>query len=251
MIDALFEAVGQQANEWINLFSTWVRALPVSFAFGAGMLATVNPCGFIMLPAFAAFYFATDGGEAASLPRRLAQAAKVGAVVTVAFIVTFGAVGLLVTAGGREIVRWSGWAGLAVGIALVAFGLYQLAARRSLFSDVSANVRVARSRTLRGVLAFGLAYAVASLGCTLPIFMLVVGSVFTGEGGYVASAWRFVEYGAGMGAVLTVLTVGVAVSRAPVVRLVSGVLPYVHGTANVALIFAGSYLIWYWWRALV
>lgn len=240
MIDALFEAVSQEAGQWINVFATWVRALPVSFAFGAGMLATVNPCGFIMLPAFAAFYFGAGAGDAAPLPRRLAQALQVGAVVTIAFVVTFGLVGLLVTAGGREIVRWSGWAGLLVGVALAAFGLYQLVTRRSLFANLTAGVRVSRSRTLRGVLAFGFAYAVASLGCTLPIFMLVVGSVLTGEGGYLGSAWRFVEYALGMGAVLTVLTVGVAISRAPVVRLVGGVLPYVHGVANVALIFAGS-----------
>lgn len=251
MIDAIFNSVSAQANGWINLFATWVRVLPFSFAFGAGMLATVNPCGFIMLPSFAAFYFAADGGETPSLVRRIAQALQVGVVVTLAFVVTFGLVGLVVTAGGRGIVRWSGWGGFAVGALLVAFGLYQLVTRRSLFANVTANVRVSRSRTFRGVLTFGVAYAVASLGCTLPIFMLVVGSVFTDGSGYAASAWRFVEYAVGMGAVLTVLTVGVAIARAPVVRLVSGVLPYIHGVANVALIFAGSYLVWYWWRALV
>lgn len=251
MIDAVFHAVSAQANAWINVLATWVHVLPFSFAFGAGMLATVNPCGFIMLPSFAAFYLATDGEETPALARRLVRALQVGVLVTIAFVASFGLVGLVVTAGGCGIVRWSGWAGLVVGVLLVAFGLYQLVTRRAVFAGVAANVRVSRSRTLRGVLAFGVAYAVASLGCTLPIFMLVVGSVFTGNGGYLGSAWRFVEYAAGMGTVLTLLTVGVAVARAPVVRFVNGVLPYVHGVANLALVFAGSYLVWYWWRALI
>ncbi|TAK73791.1 MAG: cytochrome c biogenesis protein CcdA [Dehalococcoidia bacterium] len=251
MIDAVFHAVSDQANAWVNVFASWVHVLPFSFAFGAGMLATVNPCGFIMLPSFAAFYLATDGEETPALTRRLVRALQVGVLVTIAFVASFGLAGLVVTAGGRGIVRWSGWAGLGVGGLLVALGLYQLVTRRAVFAGVTASVRVSRSRTLRGVLAFGVAYAVASLGCTLPIFLLVVGSVFTGSNGYLGSAWRFVEYAAGMGMVLTLLTVGVAVARAPVVRFVSGVLPYVHGVANLALVFAGSYLVWYWWRALI
>lgn len=52
----VFGAFSNEAYQWIGLFGRLVDALPVSYAFGAGMLASVNPCGFIMLPAFAAFY---------------------------------------------------------------------------------------------------------------------------------------------------------------------------------------------------
>src|SRR5690606_1924885 len=107
-----------------------------------------------------------------------------------------------------------------------------------------------RSRTARGVLLFGFAYALVSLGCTLPIFMLVMGSVFTGQGDYAASAWRFMEYGAGMGVVLMLVAASVAVARQPVVRFVGGLLPYVHGFANLALVFTGAYVTWYWWKVL-
>ena len=47
----IFGAFSIEAYHWIGLFGRLVDALPVSYAFGAGMLASVNPCGFIMLPA--------------------------------------------------------------------------------------------------------------------------------------------------------------------------------------------------------
>ncbi|MFQ5924210.1 MAG: hypothetical protein ACE5M4_15335, partial [Anaerolineales bacterium] len=33
-----------------------LAALPMAWAFSAGMLATLNPCGWALLPAYAAYY---------------------------------------------------------------------------------------------------------------------------------------------------------------------------------------------------
>ncbi len=245
--DAIFGAFSEQANEWLNIFARHVDALPVSYAFGAGMLATVNPCGFIMLPAFAAFYFTSDGTtNGPTTGRRLSRALQMGALVTLAFVVTFGLAGLVISAGGRFITEWIGWAGLAIGVALIALGVYQLATRRSLFANATAGLRLQRSATPGGVLLFGVAYAVASLGCTLPVFMIVVGSVFSGTGTYLESVGRFLQYAAGMGLVLTVITLGIAAFRQQTTRIVGRVMPYVESTGNVLLVFAGGYLVWYW-----
>lgn len=243
----IFGAFSNEAYQWIGLFGRLVDALPVSYAFGAGMLASVNPCGFIMLPAFAAFYFTAGGSEEnPAVARSLVRAVQMGLLVTLAFVVTFGTAGAVISAGGYFITRWIGWAGMAVGAGLIAFGGYQLVTRRSVFSVASFGFRNPRRATLWGVATFGVAYAVASLGCTLPIFMIVASSVFTGDGGYIEALLRFVEYAAGMGLVLTGITLGIAAFREPTTRLVSGVLPYVGSAGNALLVFAGAYLIWYW-----
>ena len=43
-----------------ELVTGWLMSLgallPVGFAFGAGMVAAVNPCGFAMLPAYLSLY---------------------------------------------------------------------------------------------------------------------------------------------------------------------------------------------------
>lgn len=242
----IFEEFQRWSYDWINEFVAVVDSSPVPYAFGAGMISTVNPCGFIMLPSFAAFYMtAHDGEQAGALPRSL-RALQMGAIVTLAFVVTFGVAGIVLTSGGRFIVNWIGWAGFAIGVGLVGLGAYQLLTRRSIFASTTANVRVQRSATTRGVVAFGIAYAVASLGCTLPVFMIVVGSVFTGNGTYLDSVGRFLQYAAGMGVMLTAITVGVALSRQLTVGTVSRALPVVESIGNAALLFAGAYLIWYW-----
>jgi cytochrome c-type biogenesis protein len=248
-VDALFEAFYGQASTWINAAARGVETLPVSYAFGAGMLASVNPCGFIMLPAFAAFFVTTtNDGIAPGRPARLMRAAWMGALVTLAFIAVFTLAGALVWAGGRALMAWSSWAGAAVGVALLGFGLYQLATRRSLFSGATSGLRIARRRSNGGVLLFGAGYAVCSLGCTLPAFLVVAGSVFIGNPDLVDATRRFVEYGLGMGFVLTALTIGIAVAQDGANRATSRVLPLVDPAANAVLVLAGAYIIWYWMR---
>ena len=245
--DAFFKAFAHQAYLLIDLFSGAVDALPVSYAFGAGMLASVNPCGFIMLPAFAAFYFTAGvDGEAPGAGQRVGRALEMGGLVTLAFVATFGLAGVIISTGGLFIAKEIGWAGLAIGVALIVLGAYQLATRRSLFANVTAGVRVQRSATMRGVLLFGIAYAVASLSCTLPIFMTVVGVVFAGTDGFFTSVLDFLQYAAGMGVVLTAITIGIALFRQQTMRLVDRALPYVEATGNMLLVFAGGYLIWYY-----
>ena len=40
--------------------------VPVALALGAGMLATVNPCGFAILPAYLGFFVGSDDDERAA-----------------------------------------------------------------------------------------------------------------------------------------------------------------------------------------
>ena len=63
---------------------------PLALAFGAGLLATFNPCGFAMLPAYLSYFMGlnddADRGRGASLRSAL----TVGAVVSFGFLLVFG-----------------------------------------------------------------------------------------------------------------------------------------------------------------
>lgn len=242
----MFEAVYETANFWLGSVAIFVDALPVSYALGAGMIASVNPCGFIMLPAFAAFYL-TAGEEpgVAGTAARLGRALKMGGFVTLAFVVTFALAGAVVSLAGYALLQWTGWAGLAVGVALIGLGVYQVVTRRSVFGGIGTGVRVTPRATSGGVMMFGAGYALASLSCTLPIFLTVVSGAFVDDR-LAEAVSDFIQYGLGMGIVLTFVTIGIGLFRAQTVRLVSGVLPYVTVAGNVFMIFAGAYLVWYW-----
>jgi hypothetical protein len=67
----------------------------------------------------------------------------------------------------------------------------------------------ARRGGLGGYAAYGLAYGLASFGCTLPIFLTVVGSALVVHG-FLAGLLEFLLYSLGMGFVLGALTIAAA-----------------------------------------
>src|SRR5262249_41246559 len=75
-----------------------LNGLSFGFAFSAGLIASLNPCAFAMLPAFAAYYLGIDDDRRRlSLPARAARGVAVGATMTAGFVVVFTTIGLLVS----------------------------------------------------------------------------------------------------------------------------------------------------------
>ena len=93
------------------------------------------------------------------------------------------------------------------------------------------------------MLLFGVGYGAASLGCTLPLFLALVGASLGG-----AKLTAFVAYGIGMAVVLIALSVLVALAREGATRLVRPALPYMGRIAGVLLLASGGYLFYYWAR---
>ncbi|MFN3974316.1 MAG: cytochrome c biogenesis CcdA family protein [Dehalococcoidia bacterium] len=223
------------------------EVLPVGYAFAAGMVSSVNPCGFFMLPSYLAFYLGVneEGFSRAPVAGRVVRALLVGGVVTLGFVASFGAVGAGVALGGRWLTGVFPYAGLAIGIGMVGLGMWLLVSHQAVGIMAASRVVVTPKRTLRNVFLFGVAYAVCSLSCTLPIFLVVVGSALATRG-LGASFGQFLSYSLGMGAILILLTVGTALFREAATRWVRGVIPHVHRVSALFLIGAGAYLIYYW-----
>ena len=219
--------------------------IPIAYAFSAGMVATVNPCGFAMLPAYIAYHLGL-GDESKSTIGRASNGTLMGLVATVGFVTLFGGVGLVITAGGRVLIRFFPYWGLGVGVGLVALGLFLLLSRRHL--GLMAASRVQGPKTIqgpRGFFLFGIAYALASLSCTLPIFLVVVGSALAAEG-FVSGIVQFISYGLGMGAILISVTLGVVFFKTAVSQGLRYLMPYVEPVSALAMVAAGSYLVYYW-----
>jgi cytochrome c-type biogenesis protein len=211
--------------------------LPLGLALVAGGLATVNPCGFPLLPAFLSVYVGAREERLPPVGSRLLQGLLVGLLVTGGFLGVFVAVGLPVAYGASRVADVLPWAGIGLGGLLVATGLLTLAGRAP-----RVNVRWGARRG--GPLLFGVGYGVASLGCTLPIFLAVVG-VAAGGG---STLIVFAAYGAGMALVVTALAVAAALLRDGVARGLRRLLPHMGRISGALLVAAGGYLSYYWYR---
>jgi cytochrome c-type biogenesis protein len=221
--------------------------LPLGFAFAAGMVASVNPCGFFMLPAYISYHLGTeeDGFYKQSTSRRLSKGLLLGGVTTLGFLVVFAAVGGVISAGGQWLVRVFPYAGVAIGVVMIFVGLYLVITHRTLGIMAASRVTVSPQRNMRNVFMYGIVYAIGSLSCTLPIFLVVVGSSLTSQG-LLGSLSQFVGYALGMGTILVAVTLGAALFQGTVARALRKALPYVHRTSALFMVGAGAYLIYYW-----
>lgn len=220
----------------------------VAFAFVAGTVASANPCGFAMLPAFFLAYTASGEASRTDARRRLAQALVAGGTMTLAFALVFGVVGAGLAAGISVLMQAMPWATIAVGVASAAIGIALLAGRH-----VSIRLPDPLARQAGGYRApflFGVGYAVASLSCTLPVFLSVVGASLGGAAA-LARSTMFVAYAVGMGTVLTSIAIAAALARGGIHRALRKFLPYASRVSGLFLMAAGLYLIYYWTFYLV
>ena len=233
--------------------SAFARLLPLGYAFAAGMVATANPCGVLLLPSLVAFYLSRGEGDAPKdqpPQKRVARALLLGLMATLGFVALFGGVGLIIGAGGRALAAYFPIGGLIIGVGLAALGAWLALTGQGFGILVASQAmgRVELGDDLRSLFLFGVGYAVTSLACTLPIFLVVVGPALA-AGSVVAAAGQFVSYALGMGSVLTVVILGTAFFQGMVQRSVRRVVPYVHRLSASFLLGAGLFVINYWMKS--
>ena len=131
------------------------------------------------------------------------------------------------------------------GIGLIGLGIYLLAGRQLVINIPKLN-RGGADGTLFSMYLFGVSYAVASLSCTIGPFLAVTSTTFRNES-YLSGVMVFVLYGLGMGIVVGVLTLAVALAKDGLVAKFRSLLPIMNKVAGVLLLFAGAYVAYYGW----
>jgi cytochrome c-type biogenesis protein len=218
----------------------------LAFAFVAGTVATANPCGFALLPAYLAQQLHPDKSSPQA-SAALMRALLVGAITTAGFLLVFGTIGGAITLGARLLVDLLPWASLAIGAALMVAGIAVLAGKR-IGVRLPTLGSAGGQRGYASVFMFGLGYGTASLSCTLPIFLAVLGTAATADP--LTGVLSFAAYAAGMGTVLTALAIAAAVSSTGLANATRRVLPHMARISGLFLIAAGGYVVLYWSAAL-
>ncbi len=219
--------------------------VPFALAFTAGLVATLNPCGFAMLPAYLSYFVGLDGQANASGGRALARALQVGGIVSAGFLVVFGVAGLLISAGVQAVIDLMPWIALVVGVGLFGLGI-------AVVAGVSLSARLPRFAGggqqrggVGGVFLFGVSYAVASLSCTLPVFLVVVAGTIP-QLGFVSGLVTFLVYALGMAAMLLVVTIALALGRRAIVDRLRASGRFIERLAGGILAVAGGYIVFFW-----
>lgn len=174
----------------------------LGFALGAGLVAALNPCGFAFLPGYLGLVIVGEG-QPTTRPAALARAGTATLAMAAGFVTVFGVFGLVISPLIASAQRYLPFATVVIGVLLVALGLWLLSGRdiTVIMPKLSGGTPTARLRSMYG---YGVAYAVASLSCTIAPFLAVIGTTFR-QGEMLTGMLAFLAYAVGMA-----LTVGVA-----------------------------------------
>ena len=222
-----------------------------ALAFLSGVVATVNPCGFAMLPAYLSYFLGLESRAAVDEPPEasLRRALLVSASVSAGFLAVFTVLGFVIRAGGNGVADVIRYLSILIGFLLIGLGVAFLLGRRVTVA-LPRLERGGRSRTAWSMFVFGVSYAVASFGCTIGPFVLTVLGSFTRDG-TLSGVLMIVAYALGRGLLLTALTVTLALARGGLLRGLRSALRWIDRVAGVLLVLAGLYLVYYWWYDLV
>ena len=245
-------AVATLAGEATNRLQGIGEAIPLGVAFGLGMAAAVNPCGFALLPTYLGLYLGSATGERIPWPAQVRRALRVSTVMTMSFVALFGAAGLILGFLGAAVGGWLPWVSLATGVVLAIAG-GRLLAGGSLDAPAAERLadRLGGAANRTGLLAYaayGLAFGLSSLGCTLPLFLTVVGIGLAG-GGIAGALGQLVLYALGMSAVVSVLTILVALFGRGVLARVRVAGRVLQPLSAALLLATGGYIVYYWLSA--
>ena len=203
-VNRFVESLSGSAGTGIHGLGLTIRGLgfKLAFAYLAGAVSAVNPCGFAMLPAYLGLYvsgrdpehnnrfqLSTVAGsvkagllvtQSVSFALLIARAIMIGLSVSVGFVLLFGAAGFILGFGSKAIVISAlPYVGLAVGVLLVGAGAFMAAGGKiytSLAQRAASRVGNPDQLNVGGYVLFGVSYGLASLSCTLPVFLAVLES---------------------------------------------------------------------------
>jgi cytochrome c biogenesis protein CcdA len=217
-------------------------------SFTAGLLAAINPCGFVLLPTYLVYFLGMEnlrpGTERASVLRAL----KVSTAVSAGFMSVFVLIGAITKLSTNWFVEKAEWPSLVIGLALVVLGISMLFGYRLPFTTPKLDVGK-RDRSVPSMYVFGIAYAIASIGCTIAPFTGVVLGSFSTDG-LAAGIAAIVLYGVGMAIVVTGLTVALAMANVTLLKFLRRGMAWFEQFAGILLILTGMYLSWYWYSNL-
>ena len=245
-VNLFVERLSGNSGSWLGGLVT-ASAL---FAFAAGMASAVNPCGFAMLPAYLGMYLGDGMNEATTInpAKHFSRALLVGVTVAAGFVVLFGLAGVIIAVGASFVGDLLQWLGLAIGIGLTIAGAWMVGGGR-LYTGVAASAASHIGNPARvsmnGYFLFGISYGTASLSCTLPIFLAVVG-ISVAERDMSSVFADFLLFALGMGVVIITLTLGMAFFKSAMARVIRKASPYIESVGSWLMVIAGTYIVFYW-----
>lgn len=219
----------------------------VAFGFVAGLGAFFAPCAFSLFPGYISYYLAATGSNQEGEP--LARSLRLGLTCAAGSIVFFALVGGALTLIGGAVSPYLIATKPFIALGVVALGIVLLADLR--IPAIPLTIRMNSDGKLSAagaVFLYGFGYALASTGCTLPIYVSV--TVLPLTSGYSGAALvTFLSFAAAMALMMLLTTALVGLARRSLLSRLHASTVWIKRASGVVLILAGLYLGYYYVKA--
>ena len=224
--------------------------LPLGFSFVSGMLATVNPCGFVMLPVYISMFLSSKERQVnqSNFVYKLLNIFKISISLGLGFLIIFGAVGLAVTGGLLFIQPSLSWLSTLIGFFLVGLGIYTFSGKSLYLSfpqKLSYKINISQDSKFKNFFLYGLSYGIASISCTLPLFIALISNAIN-SGGLTNGIKQFISYSLGMTSVILVITLFASFIKNFSLLKKTSLTKFYQYPAGLIITLVGMYLIIYW-----
>lgn len=215
-----------------------------TFALLAGVLATFNPCGFALLPAYLSALVLGGSAETSSGSAYL-RAIRFSAGMAIGLVAVFSVFALVIYPLSVSIEEYLPVVTAIIGIGLVVFGVLLLSGK-SLAVKRILNPNIAPKKQFLTQIGYGVTYALGSLSCTIGPFLAITSTALS-SGNLLQIVASFVLYGAGMAAAVLILALITAATNRTLISKIRGATPVIEKLSAVFVILVGIYIAWYAW----
>src|SRR3989441_4331984 len=218
---------------WVEFESPLTLA---AFGFLAGVGAFFAPCAFVLFPAYISYYLTTQGAGRESAGRSLTLGLTCAAGSAVFFALAAVAITLLGGVASRFLVATKP----AIALGVVALGLGLIADIRLPSMALPLGTAGHRLPPAAGLFLYGFGYALATTGCTLPIYVsIIVLPLSSGFGG--AALITFASFASAMALMMLLTSLLVGLANASVLRRLQASTVWIKRVSSAVLIVAGLY----------
>ncbi len=212
----------------------------VSFSFLAGLQAFFAPCSIALIPAYVGYYVKQETGESSKI-QQLLFGLKAGSFASLGLISVYVTFGIILAFFGRIIAPVFPWIELVTGGLLLFMGSSTLLGYE--FAIKPPVVIQTNSNGVKRFYLFGVAYAFGALGCTLPIFLLVIFQSLA-QKGILGGITNFAVYALAMSTLMIVFSLISSLSKSAMRKFLTKYMVIIQKSAGVLILIAGIYLIY-------
>lgn len=212
----------------------------ISFAFLAGLQAFFAPCSIALIPAYVGYYV-SEKTEQENHAQQLLFGLKAGVMASLGLITIYAIFGLILALLGKLIAPFIPWLELFTGSLLLFIGTAVLLGYE--FALSPSVVIQTKSAGAKRFYLFGVAYAFGAIGCTLPIFLLVIFQALA-QKGLLGGFINFLVYSFAMVSLMIIFSLITTVSKTAMSRFMKKYMLTIQKSAGVLILLAGVYLVY-------